>query len=356
MTYHQITYEERYTVGLLRQRGLAAAAIARVLGRHRSTIGREVRRNGTPRDGCYRPQLAEWYACGRRSRSRRNQRFSSADWTQVQELLREDWSPEQVTGWLRRFHLLSISHETIYRYIWADKRDGGTLHYHLRGACKQRRKRYGRYDSRGRLAGKRPITTRPPAAETRAEIGHWEADTVLGAGQAGACVLSMVERKTGYLLLGQLRQRTTAAVNARVQQLIATQPHHVQTITVDNGTEFHDYARLEQATATRFYFATPHHAWERGTNENTNGLVRTSKLISDATVCHRSRCEVRGSRLAEQAPEAPQRPNAVSSKDGAPPKGHGSDEGEEHGVGGNESREEREEDPSPSHAPSDEDR
>jgi len=274
LTYHQITAAERYTLGLLRRRGLHAAAIARILGRHRSTIGREVRRNGTPRDGCYRPQLADWYAGGRRSRSRRNQRFSPAHWMQVQELLREDWSPEQVTGWLRRFHLLSISHETIYRYLWADKRGGGTLYQHLRGARKQRRKRYGRYDSRGRLAGKRPITRRPPAAETRAEIGHWEADTVLGAGQAGAWVLSMVERKTGYLLLGQLRQRTSAAVNHRAQQLIVAQPHPVQTITVDNGTEFHDYARLERATGTQFYFATPHHAWERGTNENTNGLVR----------------------------------------------------------------------------------
>ena len=97
---------------------------------------------------------------------------------------------------------------------------------------------------------------------------------MLGAGQAGACVLSLVERKTGYLLLGQLRQRTSAAVNHRVHQLIAAQPHPVQTITVDNGTEFHDYARLERATATSFYFATPHHAWERGTNENTNGLLR----------------------------------------------------------------------------------
>src|SRR2546426_2473611 len=199
MLYRQITAAERYTLGLLRQRGLNGAAIARVLGRHRSTISREIRRNRAHHDGTYRPQLAEWYACGRRSRSRRNQRFSPADWTQVQELLREDWSPEQVTGWLRRFHLLSISHETIYRYIWADKRGGGTLHYHLRGACKQRRKRYGRYDSRGRLAGKRPITARPPAAETRAEIGHWEADTVLGAGQAGACGLSLVERQTRHL-------------------------------------------------------------------------------------------------------------------------------------------------------------
>jgi len=153
MLYRQITFAERYTLGLLRQRGLSAAAIARVLGRHRSTIGREVGRNGTPRDGCYRPQLADWYARGRRSHSRRNrarsdgtyrpqladwyargrrsqsrrhQRFTAAEWARIQALLREDWSPEQVAGWLRRQGELAISHETIYRYIWADKRAGGS--------------------------------------------------------------------------------------------------------------------------------------------------------------------------------------------------------------------------------------
>ncbi len=154
MTYRQITYAERYTLGLLRQGGLAPAAIARVLGRHRSTIGREVRRNGTPRDDCYRPQLAEWYARGRRSHSRRNRRFSASDWARIQALVREDWSPEQIAGRLRLDQELRISHETIYRYVWADKRQGGQLYQHLRGARKQRRKRYGRYDSRGRLAGK----------------------------------------------------------------------------------------------------------------------------------------------------------------------------------------------------------
>ena len=138
-----------------------------------------------------------------------------AQWAQIQGLLREDWSPGQVADWLRRHQRLAISHETIYRYIWAEKRAGGTLYQHLRGARKQRRKRYGRYDSRGRLAGKRPISTRPAAVETRRQRGHWEADTMLGASQAGPCVLSLVERKTGYLLLGQLRQRTRAAVNPR---------------------------------------------------------------------------------------------------------------------------------------------
>jgi IS30 family transposase len=274
MLYRQITFAERYTLGLLRQRGLTAAAIARVLGRHRSTIGREVQRNSAHRDGTYRPPLADWYARGRRSHSRRNRQFTLAQWAQIQGLLREDWSPEQIAGRLRLDQELAISHETIYRYIWADKGAGGMLYQHLRGSRKQRRKRYGRYDSRGRLAGKRPITERPPIVATRQELGHWEADTMLGASQAGPCVLSLVERKTGYLLLGQLRQRISAAVNARARQLIRAQPRPVRTITVDNGTEFHEYAKLERATGTCFYFATPHHAWERGTNENTNGLVR----------------------------------------------------------------------------------
>ena len=272
MTYRQITFEERYTVGLLRRQGLSSATIACILGRHRSTILREIRRNHARSDGRYRAQLADWYARGRRSRSRRNRRFSAADWARVEALLRKDWSPEQVAGWLRRQGLLAISHETIYRYIWADKHDGGTLHGHLRGARKKRRKRYGSYESRGRVAGKRPITTRPVIVEARAQLGHWEADTVLGPGRP--CILSMVERKTGYVLIGKLLARTTAEVNRRATQLIRRQRRAVRTITADNGTEFHAYAALEQATGTRFYFATPHHAWERGTNENTNGLIR----------------------------------------------------------------------------------
>ena len=270
--YHQITFAERYTLGRLRQHGLPPAAIARVLARHRSTILREIQRNRAASDGTYRPQLADWYARGRRSRSRRNRRFAAAELRRVCTLLEEQWSPEQIAGYLRRHRLLRISHETIYRYIWADKRDGGTLHTHLRGAPKRRRKRYGRYDSRGRVASKRPITERPAVVETRAQVGHWEADTVLGPGRP--CILSMVERKTGYVVIGKLRARTTAEVNRRAAQLIRHQRRPVRTITADNGTEFHGYAAIEHATGTPFYFATPHHAWERGTNENTNGLIR----------------------------------------------------------------------------------
>jgi IS30 family transposase len=274
MTYHQITAAERYTLGLLRRQGLTPATIARVLGRHRSTVCRELRRNRTAHDGAYRPQVAQWHANGRRSRSRRNRRFGPAAWRLVTRRLQRLWSPEQIAGRLRREGKLRISHETIYRYIWADKRRGGSLYTHLRGAQKRRRKRYGAYDSRGRLAGKRSITTRPPGAEHRSRVGHWEADTVLGAGQAGPCIFTMVERKTGYIAIGQLPIRRSTAVNARAAKLIRAQPRPVHTITADNGTEFHEYATLERATGTHFYFATPHHSWERGTNENTNGLLR----------------------------------------------------------------------------------
>ena len=273
MTYHQITYAERYTLGALRRQGLSTAAIAKALGRHRSTILRELRRNQSNSDGSYRPQLADWYARGRRSRSRRNRRFSETDFKRVRGLIAQKWSPEQVAGYLRRERTLQISHETIYRYIWDDKRRGGKIYVHLRGARKQRRKRYRSYDSRGRLAGKRSITERPAAVETRKHIGHWEVDTVLGAGTRD-CVISLVERKTGYLLLGKLKARTTAEVNRRAIQLIRRQQRRVRTITADNGTEFHGFADIEKQTHARFYFANPHHAWERGTNENTNGLIR----------------------------------------------------------------------------------
>lgn len=274
MMYCQITSAERYTLGLLRQQGLRPAMIARVMGRHRSTIGRELRRNRSHSDGTYRPQLADWYANGRRSRSRRNTQFTVTEWARIDALVREDWSPEQIAGRMRLQGVLRISHESIYRRIWRDKRDGGDLYRLLRGAQKLKRKRYGAYDSRGRLAGKRPITARPPGAEHRSRFGHWEGDTVLGAGQAGPCILTLVERKSGYVAIGQLQQRTAPFVNARAQQLIAAQPRPVRTITVDNGTEFHSYAELEARLSTRFYFATPHHSWERGTNENTNGLLR----------------------------------------------------------------------------------
>jgi IS30 family transposase len=220
----------------------------------------------------YRPALANDYARWRRSRSRRNQRFTEEDWALVVSRLREFWSPEQIAGRLRKRDELRISHETIYRYIWRDKHQGGTHYKLLRQAGKKRRKRYGAYDSRGRIAGKRPISERPAAVEARSQVGHWEIDTMLGKDKP--CVATLVERSTGYLMIGKLEARTTAELNRAVVDLLRSAPLPVRTVTADNGTEFHGYARIEEATGVPFYFATPHHSWERGTSENTNGLIR----------------------------------------------------------------------------------
>ena len=276
MKYRQLCGEERSVVAALRRVGLKPAAIGRELGRHRSTVTRELKRNAARHDGRYRAQGAQERAQARRSRSRRNSRFGRGQWECVEGLLREEWSPEQVSGHLRETKALAISHETIYRHIWRDLRGGGTLHQHLRGARKSCRKRYGRYDSRGRLAGKRMIGERPRSVERRRQTGHWEIDTMMGEspGQNSHCVLTLVERKSGYVMIGKLQARTAAETNRALLSLLARHPGRMRTIPADNGTEFHWYGEVEAQTPVKFYFATPHHSWERGTNENTNGLIR----------------------------------------------------------------------------------
>jgi len=288
MAYRQITSEERYTIAALRREGFKPAEIARRLGRHRSTISREVQRNRSRWDGSYRPSKAIERTNGRRSRSRRNQHFTKADFALVEKKLKEDWSPEQISGHLRLHGELLISHETIYIHVWRDKEAGGHLYRHLRCSPKLRRKRHNSYDSRGRLAGKRHISERPHHVEKRASVGHWEIDTVVGKG-APDCVTTLVERKTGYALIGKLADRSMLGTSQRAKTLIRRAPDQCKTITADNGTEFHDYESIERATGVKFYFATPYHSWERGSNENFNGLLRQylPKRTSQAGITQR---------------------------------------------------------------------
>lgn len=276
MKYRQLTSHDRYILGALKKQGLSITEIAEHLGFHRSTIYRELQRNSCHHtDGAYRPSKAERRTRARRRRSRRNLHYGNADFTIVRHYLRRKWSPEQIVGHLRRYRLLQrrMSHETIYQYIWRDKATGGNLWRHLRQSTKQRRKRYRAYDSRGRMADKRHISERPKSVETRKTKGHWEIDTVMGHGSTD-CIVTLHERKTGYVLIGKLKDRTTSSLNKRTISLIKRHSNVFKTITADNGTEFHQYRHIELSTGVRFYFATPHHSWERGSNENTNGLIR----------------------------------------------------------------------------------
>jgi IS30 family transposase len=209
----------------------------------------------------------------RRRRCRRKARFSAAEVAHVARLIRRKWSAEQIAGVLKKRALMSISHGTIYRRIRWDRRVSGNLWRHIRIMSKLRHKRYRTTDSRGVLPGKRAITERPPEIERRQEIGHWEGDTVMG-GDMRHGLRTLVERKTGYAIIKELSARNKDQVIQAATRAIRGHCHSFKTLTLDNGTEFHDYAVLEQRFPLTVYFAIPYHAWEHGSNGNFNGLVR----------------------------------------------------------------------------------
>lgn len=270
--YEHLQKEERYAIAAMRSEKIGIGEIARRLGRHPSTIYRELTRNASVHDGWYRASHAVEKASGRQKRSRRNLRYTAFAFPAVERLLRSDFSPEQIVGRLRMEGREVMSHETIYRWIWRDKKNGGTLWCHLRGARKQRRKRYAAKDSRGRLAGKAMIGERPKVVERRSRIGDWEIDTVHGQGKAG--VVTVVERRSGLVRIGKIGNISVEQTGKRTIRMLSRDKGRIRTITADNGSEFHGYQNIERALGAKIYFATPHHSWERGTNENTNGLIR----------------------------------------------------------------------------------
>ena len=277
MKYTHLTENERYMLSALRKQGLTVAAIAKALGRHRSTVYREVERNSRwssyDQLYTYQPARAQQKVRTRTKKARRNKRYDAIDFLLVDALLKLNWSPEQIVGYFRYKGYPVMSHETIYQHVWADKSEGGSLWQYLRQSPKIRRKRYRSKDSRGRVAAKRHISERPELVNERKEFGHWEIDTVIGHGSKH-CLVTMVERQSRYTLVGQLDDRTTESLNKRVGWLIKETGLPFKTITADNGTEFNQYQQLEHSHGCDLYFATPYHSWERGTNENTNGLLR----------------------------------------------------------------------------------
>ena len=271
--YTQLSYEERCTIATLWKSGKSIREIARFLNRSPSTISRERNRNRSAWDGSYRVHHAQMYAKRRRKWTHRSARFQQNHWARVIELLKEKLSPEQISATLKKNSEFEISHETIYKYIIEDKKKGGSLFKHLRIMPKVRRKRYNSRDSRGILPGKRHISTRPPEKEKRLSVGHWEGDTMV-AKDTKHCLLTLVERKSGYVIIKKSRARKAKDVTAACIKAIREHQLYFKTITFDNGTEFHSYKELEERFDVTCYFATPYHSWERGTNENTNGLIR----------------------------------------------------------------------------------
>jgi transposase, IS30 family len=269
-TYKQLTSEQRYQISALKRMGHSLTEIAKELEVHKSTISRELSRNAGERG--YHPKQADEKASQRRANAARQERILKETWKVVEEKLCQDWSPEQISGWLKKNQEVQISHEWIYQYILADQQAAGDLYTHLRQHGK-RRKRYGKYDRRGKLPDRVSIEERPQAVEQRERLGDWEIDTLVGKGHQGALV-SLVERKSRYTLLQPVTQRLANLVADATISLLHPFANLVHTITGDNGKEFAEHVRIAETLKANFYFAHPYSAWERGTNENTNGLIR----------------------------------------------------------------------------------
>jgi transposase, IS30 family len=271
MSYTHLTREERYQTWALLGAGYSQRQIARRLGRSPSTVCREIRRNCGQRG--YRSKQAHNLAQDRASTCRRRPRITPEQWRCVAQLIRRDWSPEQIAERTRLEGAVQISHEWIYQFIYADKQLGGDLHRHLR-CQKKRRKRYGGgRQHRGRIVDRLGIEHRPRAADERSEIGHWETDTIIGKGKHSTC-LTAVERLSRFTRLAKLHRRTARVTTRRLCRRLKPLVHAVHTITGDNGKEFSDHRRISAGLDCEFYFADPYASWQRGTNENTNGLIR----------------------------------------------------------------------------------
>ena len=268
MSYTQLTQGQRYQIKALLDIGCTQVAVAHTLGVDKSTISRELRRNRGQRG--YRPQQAHEKAVERR-RQTVGTTILPETWQLIAEKLQLDWSPEQISGWLKKKQLPSVSPEWIYQYIYADKRTGGTLHQHLR-CQKKRRKRYGKYDRRGQIPARKSIEERPAGVDLRERLGDWESDTLIGKGHQGALV-TLTERKSRFTLVRKVVQKSAELVAQAIIDLLSW-VQHLETITADNGKEFAAHQRIAKALWIDFYFAHPYAAWERGTNENTNGLIR----------------------------------------------------------------------------------
>ena len=271
--YRQLTYGQRCQIYALKKRGFSSRQIAADLGVSHTTTGRELRRNSGRRG--YRCKQAEEKAMARRHvTAGKRCKMTRALVRRIERKISLQWSPEQVSGWLALQGGVTVSHESIYRHVWKDKRNGGLLWKNLRRKSRRYQKRGNDgKTSRGRIPGRVDIDLRPAIVERRSRIGDWEADTIIGANSKGA-IVSLVERKSRKTKLAKVDRRTAKAVKTAVVTLLRPQKDRVRTMTFDNGKEFTLHGKIAKSLQAATFFAKPYHSWERGTNENTNGLVR----------------------------------------------------------------------------------
>lgn len=268
-----LTVEQRYAIFAMTQKAYTQKDIAEAIGVSKSTIGRELKRNCDKRSGRYVMDLAQRKADERKHNKFHYQRFTEPMKRKVKKLLKADLSPEQITGRCKLEGKEMVSHETIYQWIWADKRTGGELYKLLRRQGRKYAKRGSKNAGRGFIPNRVDIEQRPNIVEQKERFGDLEIDTIIGKNHKGA-ILTINDRATSRVWIRKLSGKEAAPLAKKTVSALRKVKHLIHTITADNGKEFAKHEEIAQKLELNFYFCKPYHSWERGANENTNGLIR----------------------------------------------------------------------------------
>ena len=268
-----LTLSQRYEIEILLSEKFSQRQIAAKIGRNQSVICREINRNCDQRSGVYKAELAQKKAELRHKNKPKKISFSTEIESSVKVLLEEDYSPEQIVGVLSKQNKECVSAERIYQFVWSDKKQGGKLYTHLRSRGKKYTKRGNTNGKRGQIVGRVDIDERPAIVEKKNRVGDLEMDLVIGKNHKGA-LLTINDRATGVLKMAKIDSKEAHAVEAKAIELLQAWKPFLKTITTDNGKEFANHKNIAESLQIDFYFAKPYHSWERGANENLNGLIR----------------------------------------------------------------------------------
>lgn len=268
-----LTQEQRYTISCMLKKGYNQVQIAAAIGKNKSVVCREMKRNSDQRSGIYSDELANRKYAKRQKEKHKYKKFTLSMIQRVEALLREDYSPEQVVGTLRKQGEICVSIERIYQHIWADKKAKGTLYQYLRRQGRRYRKRGASKDTRGIIKHRVSIEKRPDVVEKRERFGDLEVDLIIGKNHKQA-ILTINDRASGMLKMRRIASKESKVVTTAINNLLEGWAPYIKTITSDNGREFAGHRKVSELLNIDYYFARPYHSWERGSNENLNGLIR----------------------------------------------------------------------------------
>ena len=268
-----LTFEQRYAIAVMYQNGKKKSEIAVTIGKDKSVITRELQRNCDKRNGKYDSELAQRKCQKRHLEKPKKILLTTAVKEYIDNKLEVKYSPEQIAGNAKKEGVLCVSAERIYQYIWQDKKRKGTLYLNLRNQGKRYRKRGDAKDKRGIIKDRVGISERDPIVDERGRFGDLEIDTIIGKDHKGA-IITINDRATGMVKIKKTTGKNAEVLADKAVEMLGDWKPYLFTITGDNGKEFSNHQTIAKQLNIKFYFARPYHSWERGSNENLNGLIR----------------------------------------------------------------------------------